>query len=92
MPTVKPLDLPTVERAARELGCVVTLEEHFVEGGFGSAVAEHVAELGLPVRFKRLGVANRFAHLCGDQTWHRQANGLAPEQIVEALMRLLARS
>ena len=44
--TLKPLDRAAVERAARETGRLVTVEEHFVDGGLGGAVAEILAELG----------------------------------------------
>lgn len=40
MHTIKPLDTDAIIRAARETGCIVTLEEHSVHGGLGAAVAE----------------------------------------------------
>lgn len=89
MHTVKPLDLAAIEAAARETGCIATLEEHSLLGGFGGAVAEVLAELGAPVRFRRFGAADRFSHTCGDQAFQREANGLAPEQIAQALLPLL---
>jgi transketolase len=44
MPTVKPIDVDEVVRAARETGAIVTVEEHSVRGGLGGAVAETVVE------------------------------------------------
>jgi len=75
----------TLERAARETGWIATLEEHSRLGGFGTAVAESLADLGIPVRLKRFGAADHFSHTCGDQAFHREAHGLAPAQIAEAL-------
>ncbi|MEM2220996.1 MAG: transketolase C-terminal domain-containing protein [Ignisphaera sp.] len=50
--TVKPIDVESIERAARATGCIVTVEEHVVYGGIGSAVAEVVAErYPVPMRF-----------------------------------------
>jgi transketolase len=92
MPTVKPLDAAAIERACRATRAVVAVEEHSLLGGFGGAVAEVVAELGLPVRFRRLGAADRFSHTCGDQPFHRQANGLMPDQIADAVASLLERA
>ena len=89
MPTVKPLDVATVDRAARETRAVVTLEEHVLAGGFGAAVAEHLADAGLVTRFRRFGAADRFAHICGDQEFHREANGLTAPQIEAAVRALL---
>jgi transketolase len=57
--TIKPLDRGAVERAARETGRVVTVEEHFIDGGLGGAVAEILAELGAG-RLRRVGVRDRF--------------------------------
>lgn len=57
--TLKPLDRAAVERAARETGRLVTVEEHFVDGGLGGAVAEILAELGSG-RLRRIGVRDRF--------------------------------
>jgi len=90
MPTVKPLDTALVERTAREVPALATLEEHSVLGGLGSAVAEVLAELGLPLRFRRLGAADAFAHASGDQAWHRRRNGL-DATAVSAALRALAR-
>ncbi|MBP7401099.1 MAG: transketolase family protein [Clostridia bacterium] len=53
--TVKPLDAEAVLRAADETGALLTLEEHSVHGGFGSAVAEVVVQ-NRPVRMRILGI------------------------------------
>ncbi|MEK7156383.1 MAG: transketolase C-terminal domain-containing protein [Patescibacteria group bacterium] len=57
--TIKPLDSETILREARAAGAVVTIEEHQIAGGFGSAVAELLAqECPLPVEF--IGVHDKF--------------------------------
>jgi transketolase len=57
--TVKPLDRAAIERAARETGRIVTVEEHSILGGLGGAVAEVMAELGVG-RLARVGVRDVF--------------------------------
>ncbi len=57
--SVKPLDEGAVLAAARKAGRVVTVEEHQVAGGFGSAVAEFLAEHH-PVPMRLLGVEDQF--------------------------------
>jgi len=57
--TLKPLDRAAVERAAREVGKLVTAEEHSIVGGLGSAVAEVLAECGAG-RLRRVGVKDVF--------------------------------
>jgi transketolase len=59
MPCVKPLDAETVTKAAQATGVVITVEDHQIIGGLGSAVAETLSE-GCPVRLKRMGVADVF--------------------------------
>ncbi len=59
VPTVKPLDEAAVLEAAKRAGRVITVEEHQVAGGFGSAVAEFLSAQ-YPVPVKRLGIQDRF--------------------------------
>jgi 1-deoxy-D-xylulose-5-phosphate synthase len=58
---VKPVDREVLERAAREGGFLVTVEEGCLPGGFGSAVLEAASEMGLETsRIRRLGLPDRF--------------------------------
>jgi transketolase len=59
MHTVKPIDKEAIIDAAKETGAIVTAEEHQVNAGFGSAIAEVVVE-NYPVPMKRVGVLDRF--------------------------------
>jgi transketolase len=59
MHTIKPLDVAAIRRAARETGAIMTVEEHNITGGLGSAVAEVlVAEERVP--FLRHGIPDEF--------------------------------
>ena len=95
MPTLKPFDSDSVLQAAEETDFVVTLEEHTILGGLGSAVAEVLAESGCSVLFKRIGVPATFTKEVGSQDHLRRINKLDPSSIVEtvrALMRVEGRS
>ena len=59
MHTIKPLDVDLVVRSAAKTGKVVTVEEHSIIGGLGSAVAEVFAEKQ-PAKLLRIGVEDRF--------------------------------
>jgi transketolase len=59
MHTIKPIDRAAIGKAAAEIGRIVTVEEHFVDGGLGGAVAEVLAELGTG-RLLRLGLQDEF--------------------------------
>jgi len=59
VPTIKPLDIDAIVRVARLAGGIVTVEEHQVAGGLGSAVAETLA-LHAPTPMEFIGVHDRF--------------------------------
>ena len=58
--SLKPIDRQTIASAARISKAVLTVEEHNIVGGLGSAVAEVLAEEGISVKFKRHGVLDHF--------------------------------
>lgn len=65
--TIKPLDADTILKAAQETKAIVTVEEHNIIGGLGSAVAEVLAESGEHIRFKRMGIPDTFCITAGTQ-------------------------
>ena len=73
--TLKPFDAAYVRDAARIHRLIVTVENHSIVGGLGSAVAEVLAECGSPARLLRLGVKDQFAQ--GASTaWLFERHGL----------------
>lgn len=89
MHTVKPLDADAVLRAARETGGLVTVEEHSVTGGLGSAVADVLATAGArPGFFRKYGVPDEVYHRVGSQDYMRL--GLAGD-LYEAVAPLVRR-
>jgi len=87
MATVSPIDAAAIEAAARETGRIVTLEEHSVVGGLGSAVAEVVVRTH-PVPMRMLGVPNVFAPT-GSAEWLMKRFGLEPADIRDAALQLV---
>jgi transketolase len=59
MPQIKPLDVGYLLRVAHDVRAIVTVEEHQITGGLGSAVAEYLSE-HYPIRIGRVGVEDRF--------------------------------
>ncbi|MEM5781236.1 MAG: transketolase C-terminal domain-containing protein, partial [Lawsonibacter sp.] len=86
MHTIKPIDQEAVIRAAQETGRIVTVENHSIIGGLGSAVAEILAE-SCPVPMKRVGIRDRFGEV-GNRAYLRQCLGIDTPDIVEAAMEL----
>ncbi|MCD8363211.1 MAG: transketolase [Lachnospiraceae bacterium] len=63
MHTIKPLDTEAVVKAAKETGGIITVEDHAASCGLGSYVANVLAENGLGIKFKKLGIPDEFAKL-----------------------------
>src|SRR3990172_5031926 len=88
--TIKPIDEQTLVHYAKITGAVVTVEEHQIMGGMGSAVAEVLAK-NFPVPIEFVGVADSFGEsaLKPDELW--QKFGLKKENIIQAAKRVVAR-
>jgi 1-deoxy-D-xylulose-5-phosphate synthase len=87
---VKPLDRQLILSEARRTGCLVTVEENALQGGFGSAVLELLEEERITgVRIKRLGIPDRFIEQ-GSQAQLRKDLGLDAEGIAAAVEAFLA--
>ena len=87
--TVKPLDEETVLKAAEETGCVVTAEEHQVNGGMGSAVAECLAK-HCPVPMEFVGMQDSFGE-SGDPQELMDKYGLNQKTVEEKIRKVLSR-
>ncbi len=83
-PTVKPMDLAVVEQCCRKYEWIVTVEEHTVVGGFGSAVAEAMASVdGARARLLRIGLQDEYSNQVGDQKYLRRLYGIDSQSIFE---------
>jgi len=87
--TLKPLDTKTLVEAARGAGAVVTVEEHQVAGGLGSAVAEVLArECPVPIEF--IGVQDKFGQ-SGEPKELINYYGMSAAHIAEAVRKVQGR-
>jgi len=89
MPTIKPIDAELILDSARKTGAIVTAEEHVVDGGLGSAVAEVVVE-NCPLPMYRVGIRNRFGQSGPIQALMKEY-GLDIDAIVTAVKNTIAR-
>ncbi|MFH1878073.1 MAG: transketolase family protein [Candidatus Omnitrophota bacterium] len=87
--TPKPIDKETIARAARETGAILTVEEHTIYGGMGSAVAEVVVE-SAPVPMKMMGIEGVFG-VSGEPFELYEHFGLTEDDIVREAETLLSR-
>lgn len=89
VPVIKPLDTPTIIEAATGVGGVVTAENHSIIGGLGSAVAETMAEAGLGVPLRRVGVQDTFA-TAGNRPYLFREYGLSSRSLIDVIWDLTA--
>ncbi len=86
MHTIKPLDVETVTSAVNEIGKIITIEDHNILNGLGSAVCEVAAELGKGI-VKRVGIQDQFGQ---SAPYERllEMNGITVEHIVKLAKEL----
>lgn len=87
--TVKPLDEKTIIEAAQKTGAVVSVEEHQINGGLGSAIAETLSR-NFPVPQEYVGVQNRFGE-SGNPDELIEIFGMGIESIKDAVKKVIAR-
>ena len=88
MATIKPLDEELIRQKLSSRKLVVSLEEHNIIGGFGSAVAEVAAEFQPRATFRRLGVKDVYSDVYGSQKFMRELNGLSAQQVCQTIKNL----
>ncbi|NBK92596.1 transketolase family protein [bacterium 1XD21-13] len=86
MHTIKPLDVEAVTSAVNEIGKIITIEDHNILNGLGSAVCEVAAELGKGI-VKRVGIQDQFGQ---SAPYERllEMNGITVEHIVKLAKEL----
>jgi len=91
MHTIKPLDKKTLKQQLSKAKVVMTIEEHFMIGGLGSAVSEFIVENSSysKLHFCRIGVPDVFPHQYGRQEDLMRVYGITAENIVAKVSELL---
>lgn len=82
--TIKPLDEKLLIKEAKGKIKIVTIENHSIYGGLGSAVSEVIAENGISVPVKRIGVKEKFGQV-GTAEFLQEEFGLTAKQIKETI-------
>lgn len=88
-PNIKPLDADQVISIARQSCAIITLEDHSVLGGLGSAIVEITSEHA-PMRVLRLGVRDRFSHFCGTYEYLLREHGLDRAAVEQRILHFIA--
>ena len=89
--TIKPLDAEAILDYAAEVPAIVTVEEHTVVGGLGSAVAEIIAEAGFDPgkRFRRIDIPDVFPDQYGSQDSLMERYDITAARVADTVLELL---
>ena len=87
MSTIKPLDTKFLLRLVKNVNAIVTVEEHQIAGGLGSAVAEFLSEAH-PIKIGRIGIEDQFGQSGTAEDLYQEYK-LTGEHIVEKVKSCL---
>lgn len=88
-PTVKPIDMEVIKECSEKFDLIVTCEEHNVIGGFGSAVAEVIAEHPSKAILMKIGIEDSYCCAVGNQKYLRSYNHIDAAGITERIINAL---
>ena len=88
MHTIKPLDVEAVRSCVKDIGKIITVEDHNILNGLGSAVCEVASDMGQGI-VKRIGVLDQFGQ---SAPYDRllEMNGITKENLVNTALQLLS--
>ena len=90
MHTIKPIDSEIILDSTINTGGIITLEEHSIIGGLGSAVSEVIMQSGSrPKKFKMLGLESKFSTIVGSQDYLRSVNNLDTKSLIREIKLIL---
>ncbi|EPJ7186582.1 transketolase family protein [Citrobacter amalonaticus] len=89
VPSIRPCDTKALLAAVKDCKAVITVEEHNINGGLGSLVAEVLAEGGTGAVLKRLGIPDGEYAAAADRNWMRQHHGFDAQSIAAQAREML---
>lgn len=87
--TIKPIDKEFIVDESKKKKVIITVEEHSIIGGLGSAVSEIIAESGCDVVFERFGVNDKYFSIVGDMDYLLELSLLSPAKMLGKIKKLL---
>lgn len=85
--TIKPIDETLILKECKHKKAIITLENHSITGGLGSAVAEILASYNCGTTLYRMGVSEKFGEV-GTQSYLQAKFGLSKEHIIETILKV----
>ena len=88
MHTVKPIDKNQIKESIMQAKLIVTVEEHNIIGGLGSAVSEVMSEINHNSKKISLGIKDTYGK-CGNYEFMLEKHGLSVNKIVEEIQKAI---
>jgi len=88
--TIKPIDAKTIADSVKKTGCIVSVEDHQIRGGIGSAIAEAIVK-DYPVPMEMIGLDNKFGRTARNYQLLLKEYGLTFPFILQAIKKVLLR-
>jgi transketolase len=85
VPKLQPLNFTFLFKVLKDIQTLITVEEHFVEGGLGSIIADWLSREKLPFKLKKLGIKNEFIHAIKNNAGMRQYYRISADQIKDTI-------
>lgn len=85
--TLKPINSQLISFISK-YKTIITLEEHFLAGGFGSILAELICDQGLSIKLKRIGVKNIHNYEYGGRDYIQNKMGIGKQNIIDAINKV----
>lgn len=89
MASIKPLDKEIIEKAIDKQSPIISIEEHNIIGGLGSAVAEVIAEYGKACSFHRIGILDRFSPITGNPPYLFKSERIDEDSILKMILQII---
>ena len=84
MHTIKPIDVAAINNAANNSKLIVSVEEHNIIGGLGTAISEELSKINNSPPLLFLGVKDTYGK-CGSYTFMKEKHGLTSKQIIQEI-------
>ncbi|MCH3918178.1 MAG: transketolase [Spirochaetia bacterium] len=88
-PTVKPIDKDVINKCAQSCKYIVTIEDHNIVGGFGSAVLEVLAPIKDKIRLMRIGLDDEYCYQVGTQKYLQEQYGISKYNIITKIKSVI---
>lgn len=87
VPMLQPLNFNQLKKDLKSIKTIITVEEHFVNGGLGSTIADWIIQKKLNFKLIKLGIKNEFIHAVKNNTEMRQKYGIASKNIKTTILK-----